>query len=183
MHSQGDIIRRLFWGFDLETQWPPLLKDGRVLAPDYRHATISFLGELKLESLKDYLENFSLKNQGALTGFIDSFIQLPESRKPRVLCLTGRLDDEDKTLALVSKIREDMIKLGLKTSDRKDWLFHVTVARGPFKSPKPASEARAYWEKHGKTERIPFYFKSLCLYQSLPGLIYKKIYSYTLAKP
>ena len=171
----------MFWGFELAIDWPALPQDGRIVSSESRHATIAFLGNIDLSIIKNYAERYKPEVDSVLSGHIDKFVSLPNMSKPRVLCLSGRLDDESKTLKVVDQIKNDMMNLGIKIEKRK-WLFHVTVARAPFKNKNIASLAMEYWRKNtqGAESRANFYFKNICLYQSLPGLKYEKLYSYEL---
>ena len=62
---------------------------------------------------------------------------------------------------------------GIDTDLKLPWLPHVTLARSPFN----ISE----WERGFVP--LPFYFDTLHLYESLPGLHYKPIWSKALIAP
>jgi 2'-5' RNA ligase len=166
--------RRLFWGFEVHAQWPQFPHDGRIIEPESRHATVVFLGEVDYNILKPFIESYRPSINSTPTGYFDHIMFLPNKRKARVISLGGKINEMSQCTSEVQRIKRGMDDLGLSTEER-EWLFHVTVARAPFN--------REIWDNWLATKHplhIPFSLSSISLYQSLPSLTYKKLHSFPL---
>jgi RNA 2',3'-cyclic 3'-phosphodiesterase len=166
--------RRLFWGFEVLAQWPQFPQDGRIIEPASRHATMVFLGDTDHDILKPFIENYKPGITAAPTGYFDHIMFLPNKRKARVISLGGKINEMSQCVGEVQRLKRGMEALGLRTEER-EWLFHVTVARAPF---RPELWESMLGERSGL--HVPFRLVSISLYQSMPNLTYKKLHSLPL---
>ena len=173
-------LKRLFWGFEVHAQWPQFPHDGRIIEPGSRHATMVFLGETDHDILKPFIESYRPAITSTPTGYFDHIMFLPNKRKAHVISLGGKINEMTQCMSEVQRIKRGMNALGIKTEER-EWLFHVTVARAPFRQ-KP-QELQKLWESALGAQpklHVPFSIASISLYQSMPDLTYKKLHSFPL---
>jgi len=175
-----DSRKRLFWGFSFSSirfsrgnTEIVLPDDGRKIKSDSRHATCVFLGNIAASSLEDYIRRGLLKiPERGLTGIIDNMLFLPSKKKPRVAAATGLLSNRNNATEIVESLKQQMISIGYRV-EKRPWLFHITLARAPFKV-------------HGWSKIEPieiFTVDSLNLYESLPNLTYRPLYTQKLSLP
>ncbi|MEI6079562.1 MAG: hypothetical protein WCQ53_02860, partial [bacterium] len=117
--------RRLFWGFEVDAKWPELPKDGRIVEPGSRHATMLFLGEVDYEVLKPFIDTYKPDISATPSGVLDKLLFLPNKKKPRVVSIGGYLNEPAPCLNEIKRVKKEMELLGFKTEDR-EWLLHIT---------------------------------------------------------
>lgn len=173
--------KRLFFGFPISFKDAYRLpshieKKLRVISDESRHATALFLGNVDSDDLLGYLEQGKLRlPEHGISGVINKTIFLPP-RAPRVLALTGTLNNMNNAIQIVSSLEEQVERLGYTIPEKgRKWLFHVTVARVGHGNTIHSKEVKLL---EGIKFTIPFSCHELNLYESLPGLDYRPIYTY-----
>ncbi len=98
----------LFFGVEVNSPWPEIWPEGRVIEEPFRHITIDFLGNKRVELPK-------IAPMIGTCGFFDQTI-FPNSR-----CVSWHVHFLNQEIATLQKQISD-----------KPWLPHLTVCRKPF---------------------------------------------------
>ncbi len=165
-------MRRLFFGMSIGAPWPKDLPEGRMIAPQYRHITLAFLGHVEYEPLKNVLPNLPIPNFSiAPVGLCDEFLFFPKHH-PKVVVWQATQLGQNK-LAVYQKTLTDFLRAHEYKLDRRVFLPHITIARQPFKL--------GQWKKC--FQALPFYCPSVCLYESVGQLRYEVLWQQRLTPP
>lgn len=175
-HLHRGDSHSLFYGLEVATPWPESYPKGRLIPEEGRHQTLSFLGPLSMEKRGEFLAfPPRLPLHSALlgaAGYFDSLLFLPPERA-RVIALRPRfLSGEHELLTLAFQLQEALLMRGCQI-DSRPLLPHVTLARTPFN--------REDWER--SFQPLPFFFRSLHLYESLGELNYHPLTTLPLPLP
>jgi 2'-5' RNA ligase len=166
----------LFFAFSIEAPWIHQFPKGKIIEKSLRHMTLAYLGDLDFFSHKTVLENipkpaFSVGK----TGIFTRCLFLPE-REPRAIAwLVDFLENQSVVTAYHKKLFGYLIDQNLlsKNGERNSDLPHVTIARNP--------KSLEDWKNC--FSELPFYIKSLVLYESLGNSLYKELWSYPFLCP
>jgi len=165
---------RLFFGLEVHAPWPDQLPHGRLLAPEMRHITLAFLGEIDETSLLPHLNTVpNLPKKLGWSGHFTSVDFFPH-RHPNVVawCMEWRVEQKsllDYQQQLSSYVKE----LGFTLKEGHSFKPHVTLCRSPFKE----NEWRQAFQP------LPFYTGALHLYRSLGHSTYEPIWTRPVHPP
>lgn len=167
-------MKRLFVALRIEAPWPEELPRGRVIAPDVRHLTLSFLGQQEEErilSLMPGMPPYPLPLGAA--GHFDKCLFLPHGH-PRVVSWRLDLGDQEKPLSdYAHAVQEFFRSQGIEVEHRNTWLPHATIAREPFFSED--------WEK--SFTPLPFAITGCTLFESQGNLHYEPLWQMLFVHP
>lgn len=167
-------IKRLFFALSAEAPWPSLLPKGRLLAPEVRHMTLAFLGNVPWRPLEEILPSLPLPtfNVGS-AGITDACLCLPEHH-PRVVAWHVRsIGSAGQELLSYQQQLAGFLRNAGYSIDTRPFLPHITLARQPF-------DARQ-WAR--SFQSLPVTFSTLHLYESTGNLGYKPIWSFPFIPP
>ncbi|MBS0616301.1 MAG: hypothetical protein JSR58_07120 [Verrucomicrobia bacterium] len=161
--------KRLFLGIPVIGSWPSSFPDGRLIEEEMRHITLAFFGTTSFERLISLLSSlpqppFSM----GLAGVGDHIKFFSHVAAAHVTWL--------EEVDLFSKYYEGVqnwLKNHRYPVDTRPFLPHITLARSPFSF----HEWKAFFAP------IPFYGKSICLYESLGQSHYKPLWEIPLPAP
>lgn len=165
--------KRLFFAAPIIAPWSQLPPSGKILSESNRHLTLAFIGSanyLKLQSELPSMPKPSF-NVGCM-GYFDRCLFLPPQH-PNVAAWHGLWFNEDHFLNNYSQQLKKWLNDQNFNVDQRELLTHVTLARKPI-------DKQAWLKAFIK---IPFYFNTITLYESLPSSNYLPLYSYTLELP
>lgn len=165
---------RLFFGFEIHAPWPEVLPPGRHLAPEARHITLAFLGEVDKESLLPYLDTIPKPPQEI--GWQGHFSQTEfyPPRHPHVAAWGMQWHAKEDELHHYQKQLSAWLKeLGFILKEGHPFNPHVTLCRSPFDQKE--------WRE--AFEPLPFYTGALNLYQSLGNSNYKSLWKIPVHPP
>lgn len=167
------VIKRLFFGLEVNAPWINPLPAGRIIVEDKRHITLAFLGNISFSELYEALPSIPKPNfRIGYTGIFDRCLFLPRN-PPNVIAfgihfLGDVLNLYEYQKTLLCWLKEINISL-----DDKKWLPHVTLARKPFDSQE--------WLNHFTS--LPFYTSHFHLYESKGNLNYESIWTFPIQAP
>ena len=158
---QRVVVKRLFFGFEVDAPWPDQGPEGRLIPPESRHLTLAFLGNIDENTLD--LSKIPLPEgkigsvaKASSLAFFERVVAYSlEALDPSLL-------DYQKALAEALGIVDDRRYHG-----------HVSLARAPFD--------KQAWE--AAFEPVPVLLGSLHLYESLGNFTYPPIWTHELVKP
>jgi len=170
---QGDMLRRIFFGFSIEAPWPSSYPEGRLVTEEVRHVTLAFLGNVEFAKLEEALESIPLPNFPiGPVGTSDKLLFLPE-KTPRVVAHhVYWLSGEGNLSTYHEQLLGWLEGIGYSV-DRRPLLPHVTVARAPFDQDE--------WEK--SFAPLPMRVSGVHLYESLGNLTYESIWERPFLQP
>ena len=155
-----DDYKRLFIGFKIEAPWPDFPR-GRILHSEHRHLTVAFLGDCnRLPSRDEIIEPSFLIG---LTGVLNKIVFLPPHSSRVVAYHLEFLEHKNLFFQYQKDLVNGLIKNGFRQQEKKDFLAHVTIARGDF--------SKEDWLEN--FEPLPCFLSNLCLYESLGNSEYK----------
>lgn len=168
-------VKRLFLGFEVDAPWFKNMPKGRMVAPESRHLTLAFLGEIDCGKRLKHLEHmpvFPCKVGAA--GICKELIYLPV-KKPNAVALSFKwLTQEELVLRFQQELTVWLQTFGyLASSGESVFLPHVTLARRPF-------QTREWTEIFYP---LPMITTHLHLYESVGQLCYKPIWSKRVLQP
>ncbi len=163
-------IKRIFLGFECQALWPEQWPKGRVIEEKARHVTLAFIGETEIESFMRHLGNFPKPSfQTGFAGIFTKCLFLPK-KGPHVVAFEPDLGRRKKTLFEYQSIVKDWLKQHHVPVDSRQYLPHMTIARGKF--------SLREWED--EFTPLPFRLGPLHLYESLGHSHYRSIWSLPL---
>lgn len=167
-------MKRLFFGFQVLAPWPERLPSGRIVTEQARHLTFAFLGNQDEKIVQKKLPSLPLPPfKIGKTGFFDTCLFLPD-RHPHVVAWHGRWMENNKEIThYYNTFMEWIADLPFHVEKREEWLCHATIARNPFD--------QRDWQK--AFYPLPFFISHLHLYESLPELQYRPIWSLPFVLP
>ncbi|MDP1835777.1 MAG: hypothetical protein Q8K75_07600 [Chlamydiales bacterium] len=160
---------RVFFGLEVEAPWPERLPAGRLVPANGRHMTVAFLGNASEERIHQLLnampqQPFSVGGVGVTDRCFFT---------PNVVAWHLKwLGDGSPYECYIAAIKDHCKGLNFEI-DARPFLPHVTIARQPFE----ADEWKAAFSP------IPVVVKALHLYQSLPQLDYRPIWTSEFIPP
>lgn len=164
--------RRLFFGFEVDSPWPDMLPDGRVIKEKARHITVAFLGSVAEDRIEKVCKEIPKPEfKVGMAGTFDACLFLPE-KNPRVAAWRGKVLEEDNIVSYHEKLLPFLREQGFSFPHRP-FLNHVSIARSPFDQKR--------WEE--TFVPLPFVTGDLHLYESKGNLTYEPIWTYEIAKP
>jgi 2'-5' RNA ligase len=165
--------KRLFFGLEVHAPWPSPLPKARMVAEECRHLTLAFLGEasfLKIQKLFPALPKPPFRV--GPVGSFDKCLFLPKW-SPRVVSWRVSPFGKDDCVADYQKALIDFLLEQGYQLEKRDFLQHITLGRKPF--------VLQEWKKG--FVKLPMYYQSLHLYESLDQLQYKPVWSYPIMPP
>jgi 2'-5' RNA ligase len=163
-------IKRLFFGFKIETSWPEELPSGRYILPDERHITLAFLGNTPLDTLQNALDKIPLPPfQIGPTGHFCHCLFLPNHHPHSVSWQVKWHTRFDYQKTLI----DWLVKHSFMPKETRPFLPHVTICRSPFITKE--------WES-GFSER-PLWTTGLHLFESLGFSTYKSLWQKPFLEP
>lgn len=169
------ILKRLFLGFKVDAPWFSIMPKGRIVAPESRHLTLAFLGEVDEGGLVKLLEEIPMSSYkvGAM-GICKELIYLPP-KKPNVAALSFNwLTQSELMLRFQQELVLWLRRFGYLSSDFENvFLPHVTLARRPF---NPLEWKEIFYP-------LPLSTSHLHLYESIGQLRYKPLWSKNVWQP
>ncbi len=167
-----DDDRRLFFGLEVQSPWPSILPEGRVLGEGHRHLTLAFLGNTFYPTLRDQLPLLPAPvfHIGPV-GVFNTCLFLPE-KDPRVVAWhvqwLGDRAVETYQDVLTAWLSENGYGL-----ESRPFLPHVTMARPPF--------SQEDWK--ASFSPLPLYLSALHLYESVGPMRYEPVWSLPFSRP
>ncbi len=155
------MTKRLFFATEIHAPWPESYPEGRLLAPDRRHLTLAFLGNVEPPDCANFPEP---PIKLGVAGVLDELLIL----KNVVACHANVWQKENRLTQLKCDLES-----WRALSDERPFLPHVTIARAPFDEKK--------WKE--SFSPLPFMTSTLHLYESLGNLCYEPIWSFPLVPP
>ncbi|MGK5595365.1 MAG: hypothetical protein ACSNEK_08415 [Parachlamydiaceae bacterium] len=166
--------KRLFIGFEIDALWPENLPSARIIPPNSRHFTLSFLGNQPLNLILPYLQQMPKPSfKIGRTGYFNSCLFLPDNHANVVAWQGHWLDNEQEILNYEVLLHQWLNEIGLHIQRRDHWLCHATIARKPL-------HMKAWLASFRK---LPFFISHLHLYESLPELNYRPLWSHPFLPP
>jgi len=167
--------KRFFFGFEVETIWPNIFEEKKIIKEKNRHITLLFLGENNLKDVEKLLNDLPLLNeQIAPVGFFDECLFLPE-KSPRLVAYRvnflnkkSKIQNYQKNLFEFFQTKKIFIK-----HNHKNFLPHITICRNNFDIKK--------WEE--SFQQFPLYLKSFNLFESLGDCNYQTLWKKSFLKP
>lgn len=165
---------RLFFGLEVHAPWPDVLPHGRHLAPEVRHITLAFLGEIDETRLIPHLTSLPIPTK--LLGWSGHFTSVDffPHRHPHVAawCMEWR-SERERLFDYQTQLSVWLKDLGFTLKEGHSFNPHVTLCRSPFKEKE--------WRQ--AFQPLPFYTGALNLYQSLGHSAYKPIWTHSIHPP
>lgn len=153
---------RLFFAAEITAAWPQVLPKGRLISPEFRHMTLSFLGMTDRKALMDKIDEVPLPSwRLPPCGVFEKWIFLP-LETPRVVAASPAFLEGEKELLDYQK------KLSSSS-----FLPHVSVSRDPFD--------KEAWERFPC--QIPFFIRGIALYKSLGHSNYQLLWGHESPAP
>lgn len=165
-------LQRLFFGAEVHTPWPSNFPKGRLLKEEDRHLTLSFLGNISLEPLKDRLEEIPHPPCLGEVGYFDSCVFLPPHHENVVAWHVNWLRPTS-SYAVFQKSLANWLTSSGYTVDLREWNPHVTLCRKPFHVQQ--------WKDSFLS--LPFYASGIHLYESLGNLTYRSLWNIEIPPP
>lgn len=162
-------IKRLFFGLEVLAPWSDHLPKARIVAPEFRHITLAFLGSQSFSELERILPhlpapllNIGTAAQLSHTLFLSNVVSYGVkwyTHYNRVEALKESLDH--------------WLKSEGYSVDERPFLPHVTMGREPFDKKE--------WEENFTP--LPMITKSVHLYESSGNLHYQSLWEYPILPP
>ncbi len=157
---------RCFIGFDIICHFPEL-PSPQLIAPQSRHLTLAFLGNLTPNEIGALIEQMPKPTfKVASCGIFDKPLSLPPAH-PRVFAWHIRYLDNENILAY-----QRLLASFLNKVQQQEFLSHVTLSRHP-----PFTELLAAFIP------LPMTTAHLHIYESLGHSQYKKIWTHQMLLP
>lgn len=165
------VLRRLFFGLEMEAPWPKNWPKGRVLDTPHRHATLQFLGNCSVDRVVEALPTFPLPDFVlGPCGFFNRSLELPKEN-PRVIA--WHIDWGNEDVSSLQKSITQWLLINKFPADQRQWLSHLTICRDPVDLNE--------WSHFFKP--IPCFAKALHLYESLGSSRYRPLWSHLFSPP
>lgn len=165
--------KRLFFGFEVDAQWPQDLPKGRILDERHRHMTAAFLGNIDYDLFLKILPSIPKPSMRVgLAAQLDACLFLPEHH-PRVVAWHVKWIDDGSPLLSYQKSLVKWLKSNQYHVDDREFLPHVTLCRSPF-YPRE-------WKKGFSP--LPCGITNLHLYESTGHLQYIPLWTYSIQSP
>jgi 2'-5' RNA ligase len=167
--------KRLFFGMDVKAPWPESFPAGRLLDPDHRHMTLTFLGNTDYAKLQSALSSFpNPPFKLGLAAKFDQCLFFPE-RHPHVVAwhITWLEKDSDKIPSYYQALDLWLKNHSISAELENSFLPHVTIARSPFN--------QHIWKK--AFSPLPVVVQNIHLYESIGHLRYIPLWSLPLLAP
>lgn len=167
--------KRFFFGFEIETLWPKIPQEKKLISEKNRHITLLFLGDVLAEDVEKHLNFLPLFDfKIAPVGFFDKILFLPKNQ-PRLVAYKANFMDKNQKIEKFQKDLFDFFKNKKKSiKQNQNFLPHVTICRNNF--------SKDLWEQ--SFEPFAFYIKSFNLFESLGHSEYKTLWrAKNLIKP
>jgi len=153
---------RLFFAAEINAAWPEKLPEGRLIKPEFRHMTLSFLGMTDRKTLMDKLDEVPLPSwRLPPCGIFEKWIFLPVETPRVVAAVPAFLEGEKELLDYQKKLSSS------------SFLPHVSISRDPFD--------KEAWESFSC--QIPFFIQGIALYKSLGHSNYQLLWGHQLLAP
>lgn len=154
---------------EVHAPWPDDLPSGRLLAENCRHMTLAFLGNVDFGHIEQALPSFPKPPfKVGFAGRFDKVLFLPPHHARVVAWHIEWLHKTDE----ISKYYQNLTAW-LKLDTNREFLSHVTLARGPFNEKE--------WSH--VFSPLPAFVQDIHLYESLGNLRYAPIWTYKLLPP
>lgn len=157
--EQG-VVKRLFFGFSVECDWPDTFPKGRLLRAEDRHITLSFLGDCDYGRLEGLLPEVPRPPTGVFEGMFTRVLPFRS-----VIAWEAEFDRPEPLFSYQCELEEWLVEHRFLKPTKKQWLPHTTLARPPFD--------RRGW--YASFEARRFSITGCHLYESVGGLLYDKI--------
>ncbi len=153
---------KLFFAAEIAAAWPQQLPDGRLIKPEFRHMTLSFLGMTDRKALMDKIDDVPLPSwRLPPCGIFQKWIFLPVDTPRVVAAVPTFLEGEKELLDYQKKLSSS------------SFLPHVSVSRDPFD--------KEAWERFSC--QIPFFVQGIALYKSLGHSTYQLLWGHPSPAP
>jgi RNA 2',3'-cyclic 3'-phosphodiesterase len=159
--------KRLFFAAEMTAAWPATLPKGRLLAEEFRHMTLAFLGSVNQELMMSKMNDLPLPawNVGPC-GLLDRWMFLPEKTARVVAAHPLFLSGEELFLSYQKELSHYLFDQKLLKSSDPSFLPHASVSRDPFD--------RAKWMQLPCL--IPFFIRGVALFKSLGHSSYELLW-------
>ncbi len=167
-------IRRLFFGLEIEAPWPEQLPQGRLIDPEHRHLTFSFLGNTDYTQMEQALLLFpEPKTKLGYAALFDHSLFLPP-RSPRCVSWHVHWLNRGESLTLYQKQLTQWLKeRGFSPDSKHSFTPHVTLCRSTFNLHA--------WRK--ESSPLPLMASAIHLYESKGHSRYESLWSYRFVPP
>jgi 2'-5' RNA ligase len=163
--------KRLFFGAEVQAPWPDTFPPGRLLAPQCRHLTLAFLGNIEYAPLEQRLVEIPTPTfKVGQTGYFDRCLLLPPQHSRVVAWHVNWFESE--ILSFQQQLAMWLRQEGYSIEERP-FLSHVTLARSPFDT---VAWSNAFVP-------LPMMTTGIHLYESLGNSTYKPIWTLPLVAP
>jgi RNA 2',3'-cyclic 3'-phosphodiesterase len=165
------MIKKVFFGFDIETLWVDIPKEKKMINEANRHVTVVFLGNLDIGEI-DFNDLPKADFEIGPVGFFNKCLFLPP-RHPRLVAYQIDFFEKDTLIkSFQKKLFEFFIKKNIVIKPN-NFLPHVTICRNDFN--------KKVWEESFKF--LPLFIKSLNFYESFKNSEYKTLWQKDFIKP
>lgn len=170
----AEILKRLFFAFEILAPWPEKLPKGRLLDEDQRHLTLAFLGTSDYGKMTEAIKRFPYPPfRVGPAGYFNELVLLPPHH-PRVAAWHVEwLDDPIPIELYRESLTAWLQNEGFDPDIREKFLWHATLCRAPF---HPGDWRKAF-------SKIPLIVKALHLYESLGNSKYAPLWTYHFHLP
>ncbi len=152
----------MFFAAELAAAWHSHFPPGRIVAEEFRHLTIAFLGMTDREAILKQIDQIPRPSWHiGPSGLLQKWIFLP-TFSPRVVAAEASFFQEKEAFFEYQKNLSEQFK-----TLKKELLPHATVARAPFDT--------AAWS-HFPCQ-IPFFIRGIALWKSLGHSTYAPIWT------
>jgi len=166
-------MKRIFLGMECHAPWPEELPKGRILAPEDRHVTLAFIGNVAFDQFMNHLKSIPLPPFSiGFTGAFNHCHFFPK-KHPHVVAWEVDVKQRASELAHYQLNIESWLADGNYHVDSRDFLPHMTISRGHFHTDK--------WKK--AFTPLPLTLSNLHLYESVGSSQYRPIWTHPIAAP
>jgi len=165
--------KRVFLGMECHAPWPDEFPKGRILAPEDRHVTLAFIGNVEVDPFLEHLKKIPLPP--FTLGFAGSFnhCHFFPKKHPHVVAWEVDVKKRRSELLDYQKNIEEWLAEGNYHVDDRDFIPHMTISRGKFSIDK--------WKK--AFTPLPLYLCNIHLYESAGSSRYQPIWTHSLPAP
>lgn len=128
------MVKRLFWGMEIDAPWPQVYPPGKILDVQNRHLTLAFIGMYDPKYIIPLLKSFPEPPfELGLAAKFEDCIFLPPKRANVVAWEFRLLTNEENFSFFLKDLEHWLIKNNIPCAKHKNdkFLPHITIARQP----------------------------------------------------